>query len=736
MLVLGSKARKIPSYIRDRGIRATLGRIASGLRTGEVFGGRFVAYETPTWPLTEIEYRPLEPSLSVRFHCDFPSLSGLSVRVRTSHATRLVLTIADASSTVMRRCSVRGTWLPGDEFAHFRFRVLAQSTGKELTLAISCATGGTASIAVNRSKIVGPLTSDTEGIPQIFFYCSDQSTTPYGLWIRRNEPSASTLAELRTEDPSEGPTISIVVPVYETPLDVLNAMVASVADQTWPRWELCVANASSPEEDVGRALERWADEDERIHVVHLGENRGIAGNTNAALELATGTYVAFLDHDDTLAPFALSSIVQAIVERGEPDMLYSDEDKLDGATAHRMDPFFKPDWSPHLLMSHNYITHFLCIRKELVDSLGGLRSDFDGAQDYDLVLRCSERTSRIVHIPEILYHWRMGPSSTARSSSAKSYAYEAGRKALSEHLARLGLHGEVVSQPVLGYYRTRLTPPQDVSVSVLIPSRDNPRLLTRAVETALGSLPAVREVLVLENNSRRPSMTELYRDLQKDVRVHVLDYGSRPFNYSAINNWGASQATGSALLFLNDDVYARSRGWLEEMLQWLSDSTVGAIGACLLYPNGLVQHAGVVLGMGGVAGHRWVGSVLRDAMSSQNGVQEISDVSAATAACLLVRRSLFDEVGGFDEAFPLAYGDVDLCLRLRRHGCQVVYTPDATLFHYESATRGSDLSPARLPVFVEAARLMQSRWGPELRSDPFYSPNLTLNESVPRIRMT
>jgi GT2 family glycosyltransferase len=717
-------------------MRATLGRIASGLRTGEVFSGRFVAYETPAWPLTEIEYRPLEPSLSVRFHCDFPFLSGLSIRVRTSHATRLVLTIADASSTVVRRCSVRGTWLPGDEFAHFRFRVLAQSTGKDLTLAISCATAGTASIAVNRSKIVGQLRSDEGGIPQSLFYCSDKSLTQYALWIQRNEPPRAALADFKTEAASRGFLISIAVPVYKTPLSVLDAMIESVLDQTWPRWELCIADAGSPDEEIGRALDRWTVKDGRIHVIHLGENRGIAGNTNAALRLVTGAYVAFLDHDDTLAPFALSSIVQAIVERGEPDMLYSDEDKLDGATAHRTDPFFKPDWSPHVLMSHNYITHFLCIRKELVDSLGGLRSDFDGAQDYDLVLRCSERTSRIVHIPEILYHWRMGPSSTARSSSAKSYAYEAGRKALSEHLGRRGLHGEVVSQPVLGYYRTRLTPPQDVSVSVLIPSHDNPRLLTRAVETALGSLPAVGEVLVLENNSRRPSMTELYRDLQKDVRVHVLDYGSRPFNYSAINNWGASQATGSALLFLNDDVYARSRGWLEEMLQWLSDSTVGAIGACLLYPNGLVQHAGVVLGMGGVAGHRWVGSVLRDAMSSQNGVQEISDVSAATAACLLVRRRLFDEVGGFDEAFPLAYGDVDLCLRLRKRGYQVVYTPDAKLVHCESATRGSDFSPDRLPAFLEATREMWSRWGPELRSDPFYSPNLTLNESVPRIRMT
>jgi GT2 family glycosyltransferase len=716
-------------------MRATLGRIVAGLRTGEVFGGRFVAYETPAWPLTEIQYRPLEPSFSVRFHCDFPFLSGLSVRVRASHATRLVVTIADASGTVVRRCSVRGTWLLGDEFVHCCFRVFAQSAGKDFILVISCATPGTASIALNRSKIVGPLSSDTEGIPQSFFYCSDRSLTQYDLWIRRNEPSAAMLAELRVEDPSEGPVISIVVPAYRTPLNVLNAMVASVLDQTWPRWELCIANAGSPDEDVGQALDRWVATDERIHVVHLGENRGIAGNTNAAIRLARGSYIALLDHDDTLAPFALASIAQAVAEHGRPDMLYSDEDKLDDASGHRTEAFFKPDWSPHLLMSVNYITHFLCIRKELVDAAGGLRSEFDGSQDYDLILRCSEEAQEIVHVPRVLYHWRMSPSSAAGSVTAKPYAYEVGRRALVEHLARTGLVGEVTCRSVPGHYKVHLHLSEELVISALIPSHDNPHLLAQAVESCLRATPAVSEVLILENGSKQPETLSMYRKLEQTDRVRVLDYGAKPFNYSLINNWGAEQARGDALLFVNDDVYARARGWLEAMVQWLADPRVGAVGARLLYPDARIQHNGVVLGMGGVAAHRDQRATDQEA-TRDILAEDVRDVSAATAACLLVRRASFEDVGGFDEAFPLAFGDVDFCLRLRKCGYQIVCTPDARLIHQESATRGDDFSTERLPMFLEATSLMWSRWGQELRSDPFFSPNLTLNESLPRMRMT
>jgi len=733
--VLVSKVRKIPLYARARGLRAAVRRAVYALRSGEVFHERFVGYETPAWPLSEIEYQPLATGMAVLFHCDFPSLSGVSVHVRVSHRARLSLVLLDASGAEIRRCSVRCSRVVRDYFAFFRFRMLSASEGRDFTASLTCAPPEAASVAVSRFRVARLLCA-AEGIPESRFYCSDRTLSQYDLWIRRNEPSAAMLADLRAQDSSEGPVISIVVPVYRTPLNVLDAMVASVLDQTWPRWELCIANAGSPDEDVGQALDRWVATDERIHVVHLGENRGIAGNTNAALGLATGTYVALLDHDDTLAPFALSSMVRAIAKEGQPDMLYSDEDKLDGVSDRRIEPFFKPDWSPHLLMSANYITHFLCIRKELIDAVGGLRPGFDGSQDYDLILRCSERARQIRHIPQVLYHWRTGPSSAAGNSAAKLYAYEAGRRALAEHLVRTGLDGEAKRRPVSGHYQVLLGQPKDLAVSVLIPSHDNPRLLTQAVKSTLQAVPAVREVLVLENGSKRPETMSVYRQIGQIDRVHVLDYGTGPFNYSLINNWAAAQATGDALLFLNDSVHARSLDWLEVMGQWLTDPKVGAVGARLVYPDGHVQHSGIVLGMGGVAWNRGQGATDPEEVALDMTSGDVRDVSAATATCLLVRRTAFEEVGGFDQAFPLAYGDVDLCLRLRHHGYQIVCTPDAKLVHCESASRGSDLSPDRIPAFLAATQEMRSRWGAELDADPFYSPNLTLNESLPRMRMT
>lgn len=731
---LTSKLRKIPQYVRTRGVRATARRLAYVLRSGEVFHERFVGYETPAWPLSEIEYRPLIHGMTMQFHCDFPSLSGVSILVRTSRGARLSLALIDASGAVIRRCSTRCLRGARDYFAFLRFRTLFASEGKDFTVTLTSTPPEAASVAVNPSRTTRLLDS-AEGIPESRFYCSDRLLSQYGLWIRRNEPGVTMLAESRTQCLSAGPLISVIVPVYKTPLTVLNEMVASVVGQTWSKWELCVANAGLPKDSVGQALDQWARKDERIRVVHLGENRGIADNTNAALGLANGTYVALLDHDDTLTPFALSSIAKAIEERGQPDMLYSDEDKLDGASGRRIEPFFKPDWSPHLLMSANYITHLLCMKKELIDAVEGLRPGFDGSQDYDLILRCSERARQVVHIPQVLYHWRTGPSSAAGSTTAKPYAYEAGRRALAEHLVRTGLKGEAMLRPVPGHYKMRLDPPDDLGVSALIPSHDNPRLLAQAVKSALQSVPPVREVLVLENGSKRPETLALYREMEQTDRVHVLDCSAKPFNYSLGCNWGADQARGNALLFFDGDIRARSSDWLREMAQWLADPAVGAVGARLVYPDGHLEHNGIVVGMGEVAWSRGQGATDQEESARDITSGDVRDVSAVTAACLLVRKTAFQEIGGFDAALSLGYAGVDLCLRLRHHGYQIVCTPDAKLVHCVSATHGSDFLPThRLGSVVETQEML-SRWGAELDADPFYSPNLTLNESLPRMRM-
>lgn len=730
-----AKIRKVPSYVRDRGVRAAARRAAYVVRSGELFREQWVGYETPAWPVNETEYRSLAAGVSVQFHCDFPSLSGVSIHVRTSRRARLSLVLVDVSGTEIRRCSIHCPRAARDYFACFRFRLLSASDGKDFTVSLACVPAEAASVAVNHHHSTRSLHA-AEGIPECRFYCSDRLLSQYDLWIRRNEPSAAMLHELRTHDLSEGPVVSIVVPVYETPLNVLDAMVASVVDQTWPWWELCIANAGSSGESVGQALDQWATKDKRIHVVHLGENRGIAGNTNAALGLATGTYVALLDHDDTLAQFALSSIVRAIAEQGQPDMIYSDYDKLDAGSGRRMDPFFKPAWSPHLLMSINCIAHFLCIRKELVDAVGGLRSEFDGSQDYDLTLRCSERARQIVHIPEVLYHWRVSPSSTAGSGRAKLYAFDAGRKALAEHLGRVNIAGEVVSGQLLGHYETNLELPEDLTVSVIMSSRGHSQFLARAVTSCLQAVPGVFEVLVLDNGGKRPETLSQYRHIEHIDKVHVLNYSTGLSSWPLANNGGAAQARGDVLVFLDDGLQARSRTWLRAMVQWLADPAVGAVGARLLRSDGRILHAGMVLGMYGLAGSRCGGASEAEEAALDATSVDVRDVTAVSGRCLLVRRRAFEQVCGFDEALPSTLGDIDLCLRLRKSGYQIVYTPHATLVDDGLEGRDSDICPAHLPGILEASSLMWRRWGPDLDSDPFHSPNQTLNASLPRIRMT
>lgn len=547
----------------------------------------------------------------------------------------------------------------------------------------------------------------------------------YRRWIAKFEPSAADLARQRTHRFARTPKISVVVPVYNPPAEFLEAMIASVREQTYPNWELCLADGASTASHVRPILEKAAAADSRIKVVFLEANGGIVGNSNAAVELATGDFVALLDHDDTLAPFALFQVVYAANAHPDADFLYSDEDKLD-TRGDRVEPNFKPDWSPETLRSRNYICHLTVLERGLLSRVGGFRPGFDGSQDYDLVLRATEQARQIVHIPQVLYHWRMHAQSTAFAKGSKNYAYDAGKRAVADHLRRTGVDASVHDGPILGTYQVIHHLRAQPLVSVIIPNKDQPEMLARCVDSLARSSYANYEVLIVENGSTRPETHAYYAELRKQPHARVLEW-TKPFNYAAVNNFAASHARGELLLFLNNDTEAINPDWLEAMVKLAVQPGVGAVGAKLYYADDTIQHAGIVVGMGGVAGHshlfypRHAGGYMQRLRITQN-------VAAVTAACLLMPRAVFGQVGGFDEGFVLAFNDVDLCLAVLKAGHRVVWTPDAELYHLESKTRGYEDTAEKQARFKREYDLFHLKWGAFLKAgDPYYSKHFRLD---------
>jgi glycosyltransferase involved in cell wall biosynthesis len=547
----------------------------------------------------------------------------------------------------------------------------------------------------------------------------------YERWIALREPDAAALEKQRRTPLSHEPLISIVVPVYRTPLGFLIAMIESVRAQTRANWQLCLANGGG-DPIVQAILDSYRCRDDRIVVKHLAENRGIAGNTNAALEIATGEFVAFLDHDDTLAPFALHEVARAIGSHPEADLLYSDEDKIDQQGLQRFDAFFKPAWSPETLRSYNYVCHLAVYRHELLRRLGGVRAGFDGSQDHDLVLRASECCRQIVHIPQVLYHWREHGESTARHTGLKPEAAAAGKRAVAEHLERVGITAEVTDEPNRLAYQVKYTLPRQPLVSVLIPNKDSRHILDTCLRSLEQSTYRNLEILIIENNSTDRATFDYYRQFASKPQVRVLTW-KEGFNYGAINNWGAAQAQGEVLLLLNNDTEAINPDWIERMLEHAIREEVGGVGAKLFFPDGTIQHAGVVVGMGGVAGHIYRGFP-GDHQGNRYRLLVAQNVSAVTAACFMLRKEVFDEVGGFDERFGVAFNDVDLCLKIRKQEKLLVWTPFAQLWHHESKTRGAEDTPAKQVRFAREVQLFHEKWDDFLaQGDPYFSPNLSLS---------
>lgn len=540
----------------------------------------------------------------------------------------------------------------------------------------------------------------------------------YRLWLEAHPVTPDLMEEAKAEIGrfTYRPLISIVTPVYNTDEPWLRRLIESVQAQLYPHWEFCLADDASTRGHVRRLLDEAAAADPRIKVRHLERNEGIVGASARALAMATGEFVGLLDHDDELSPDALYEVVKRLNREPDLDFLYSDEDKLE-PDGRRVEPFFKPGWSPELLLAMNYITHFSVFRRSKLAESGGFRAGFDGSQDYDLILRFTERTDRIAHIPKVLYHWRKIPGSAASSTGAKPYAYEAARKALAEALARRGLDGTVEGDGP-GRYRVRYRLRDRPLVSIVIPTRDRRLLLEQCLSSLREKTDyAPYEVIVVDNDSRAADAIAYLEEIRD--RALVLRCPG-PFNFSAINNLGASRAAGRHLLFLNNDTQAVRPDWLTVMVEQAEQPGIGAVGAKLLYPDRRIQHAGIVLGVRGFAAHAFKHQA--GGRDTYYGFGEtVRNCSAVTAACLLVPRGVFEEAGGFDERLPVAFNDVDLCLRIRQRGYRIVYTPKAELLHYESATRGG-LHPQA------DEDLAWQRWGDLIsRGDPYYNRNLTLS---------
>jgi GT2 family glycosyltransferase len=557
----------------------------------------------------------------------------------------------------------------------------------------------------------------------------------YHAWIARNDTMTDhdrSRAEVEQAVFERQPLISIVVPTYNSDEKFLTEMIQSVRDQIYGNWELCIADDASSAPGVKRILDAAAAEDSRIKVIFREENGHISEASNSALAIASGEYVALLDHDDTLPPHALFMVVRYINRHPTSRMFYSDEDKLT-AEGKRTAPYFKSDWNPQMFLTQNMFSHLGVFETALIRKAGGFRKGFEGSQDYDLALRCVELAGhdKVVHIPHVLYHWRIAPGSTAASGSEKPYAMTAAVRAIEEHLQRSGVAASV-DQPLgqLAPLRVRYALPRTASrVSIIIPTRDGLDLLRQCINSVLDkTIYSDYEIIVIDNGSVKEETLRYFEEIGRKPNVRVLRDDS-PFNFSALNNHAAAVATGDYICLLNNDIEVISPDWLNEMVGLAAQPGNGAVGAALWYPNNTLQHGGVIVGLGGVAGHmhhkmtRGHFGYFGRAVATQN-------LSAVTAACLVIRKSIYDEVGGLDEGLAVAFNDVDFCLRVCEAGYRNVWTPYAQLYHHESATRGSDMDPDKYDRFVKEVRWMENRWAGKLEYDPAYNPNLSLDATV------
>ncbi len=550
----------------------------------------------------------------------------------------------------------------------------------------------------------------------------------YEDYIKNNEPTFEELENQKLENFEYAPLISIVIPMYNTQEVFFNELIDSILNQTYSNWQLCLADGSKETlkyiEDRLKSLN-----DSRILYKHLESNDGISENTNEAIKMATGDYIAFCDHDDVLSSNALYEVVKLINKNRKIDFLYTDEDIL--LNNVRKNPHFKPDFSIDLLRSYNYICHFVVVDKKLIDEVGMLRKEYDGAQDYDFVLRATNKATCIAHIPKILYHWRAHVNSTAGASDSKTYVFEAGKRAIENNLKENNIDGKVtILENEPGRYRVDYAIKSNPKVSIIIPNKDAKADLKKCIDSIFKSTYTNYEIIIVENNSVKEETFKYYDLLQKEHKnVLVKKIEINEFNFSKINNFGEKYATGEYIILLNNDVKVITPDWIENMLGVCQRDDVGIVGAKLLYEDNTTQHVGVVVGIGGVAGHVNTNLKANDPGYFSRATV-INNFSAVTAACLMVKKNIYEEVNGLTEEFKVAFNDIDFCLKVREKGYLVVLNPFAVLTHYESKTRGLEDTKEKIARFESEIDLFKLKWNEILeKGDPYYNINFRLDKN-------
>ena len=554
----------------------------------------------------------------------------------------------------------------------------------------------------------------------------------YQKWIEKYEPKYDELEKQRETTFEYMPKISIVVPMYNTPEKYFKELLESITEQTYENWELCLADGSPEKaeylEDLIQPL------GDKIKYKLLSENKGISGNSNEALKLATGDFIALLDHDDIIPKFALYEIVKTINENPDVDFIYTDEDKILEENEKRISPHFKQDYAIDTLRSYNYICHFSIFKKELMDKLGGFNSEFDGSQDYDLILRATEQAKHIVHIPKILYNWRISSTSVASGAAAKPYAYEAAKRAILASIERHGIQGaKVEDSRIIGLYKVTYPVKGEPKISIIIPNKDHKKDLKRCIKSILKSTYKNYEIIIVENNSKEKNIFKYYKKLEKNPNIKIEKCEMSIFNYSKLNNYGASEANGEYFVFLNNDTKIITNNWLETIISNCQREEIGAIGAKLIYKNKRIQHAGVVLNLTGTAGHvNWNEKENNPGYFGRIMIQQ--NVSAVTGALLGVSKKTFDQVNGFDETFPIAYNDVDFCLKIQDIGKLITYNPYIEAYHYESQSRGYEDTEEKQKRLKKEENKLKKKWKKYFDvTDKYYSPNLRTD--VPNMRI-
>ena len=547
----------------------------------------------------------------------------------------------------------------------------------------------------------------------------------YKIWMSKHEPTEEEYKEQVNTEFNYFPKISIVVPVYNTELRYFKGLIDSVIDQTYSNWELCLADGSDKE---NLSFKNVVVLDNRIKYKFLKKNMGIADNTNQAIKMAKGEYIAFLDHDDLLSKDCLFEVVKRINDT-RAEVIYTDEDKID-ENHERFEPYFKPDYSPETLECNNYITHLFVIKATLLKQIGLLDKKFNGAQDFDLVLRACEKANKVEHIAKILYHWRVSESSTAYVADTKPYAYEAGLKVIESHMKRTGKKAKVtIGQDVPGIYNVKYDIKGNPKVSIIIPNKDSIELIEQCVKSIIEKTTYNNyEIVIVENNSETKEIHDYYDQITNNPKVKIIKYPGRGFNYSSIINYAVKSVNGDFILQLNNDTKIISHDWLEYMVGYAQNKEIGAVGGRLYYEDKSIQHAGIIVGLSGIAGNMLVN--LPYGEHAYFGREAATrNVAAITGACMLCRRELYEEVGYMDENdFGVAFNDVDFCLKLLERGYRNVYIPYVELYHYESKTRGYEYSKEKEARFDKECEKFKNRWKEFLeKGDPYYNPNFSLD---------